>query len=253
MTFKMNAQFAVSSKPGMCALDDLAMPAKSLSIFYTSASDTSRDSALLQVALIPGKVIALVRMQFARAFARTAIQARHCRAGIDRPLERYRVVPAGPCDRDGKRNAPRVYDDVLFRLEPTPVCRVGAGLFAPRGLETRLAASSPARSQSTSSCSRGRRNIARCDRLHTFAACQSRSPRQHVMPLPKPSVCGGSSRGMRVCKTYRMPFDAERSQTVRRRPPLDCGENTGFSASSTIHNSCLICRLAMPPGYGAHG
>jgi len=32
-----------------------------------------------------------------------------------------------------------------------------------------------------------------CNRSHTPARCQSRSRRQHVMPLPQPISCGSSS------------------------------------------------------------
>lgn len=94
-TLETNAQFAESGEPGIRALDNPAMPSKSLLVFYTSADDTSRDSALLQVASAPGKIIAFVRMQFARAFAGLAIQSRHRPDGVDYPLERNRVVPVG--------------------------------------------------------------------------------------------------------------------------------------------------------------
>jgi hypothetical protein len=49
-----------------------------------------------------------------------------------------------------------------------------------------------------------------------------------------------------------MPFNAARSSTVRRRPPLGEGVNAGINGSSIAHNSLLIVRLAMTPGYGAY-
>jgi hypothetical protein len=191
-------------------------------------------------------------MQLTRALAGLAIQARHCRNGIKRGLECYRIVPVGTRDRDGQWNALRVYDDVPLRSELAPVGWVRAGFLAPRGLDT-LAPSMLARSQSIWSCSRNRRNIARCSCSHTPATCQSRRRRQHVMPLPKPNSCGRSSHAMPVCRTYRMPFNAARSSTVRRLPPLGDGVNTGINGSTAAHNSLLIFRLAMPPGYGLHG
>jgi hypothetical protein len=251
-TLETNAEFAETGKPGMRALDNPAMPSKSLLALYPLAGNTSRGAALLQVTPTAGKVVALVRMEFARAFAGLAIQSRHLRDGIDRPLERHRVVPVGPCDRDGKRNGLRIYDDVPFRAELAPARWVGASFLAPRGLEM-LAASRLARSQSIGWCSRSRSSIARCNRPDKSTACLSRSRRQHVMPLRKPSSCGKSPHGMPVCKTYRMPPGAARSLTVRRCPPLGDGVNTGISGSNAAHNSLLICRLVMPPGYGAHG
>lgn len=44
-----------------------------------------------------------------------------------------------------------------------------------------------------------------------------------------------------------MPFNAARSSTVHRRPPLGDGSNTGINGSSAVHNSLLIFRLAMSP------
>jgi hypothetical protein len=41
-------------------------------------------------------------------------------------------------------------------------------------------------------------------------------------------------------------FGAARSSTVRRRPPLGDGVNSGISRSSATHNLSLILRLAMP-------
>ncbi len=183
------------------------------------------------------------------SFARLTAQAGDCRNGIECRLECHGVVPVGACDRDSQRNAARVYDDVPFRAELSPICRIGAGFLAPRGLDT-LASSRLARSQSIWSCSRNRRSIARCSCVHTPAACQSRRRRQHVMPLPKPSSCGRSSHGMPVCRTYRMPFNASRSLIVRRRPPLGDGVNAGIIGSSIAQTSLLIFLLDMQPGYG---
>ncbi|MGF6662052.1 hypothetical protein QF000_008012 [Paraburkholderia atlantica] len=247
-----NTQFAKAGKPGMRALDHPAMPPELFLAFYAAPRDTGGDTTLSQVTPTAGKVVALVCMQFARALTGLAIQARDCWNRIKRRLERHRVVPVGARDRNSQGNALCVYDDVPFRPELAPVCRVGAGFLAPRGLAT-LAASRLARSQSIWSCSRNRRSSARCSCSHTPATCQSRSRRQHVMPLPKRSSCGRSSHGMPVCSTYRMPSKAARSSTVRRRPPFGDGVNTGISGSSAAHNSLLIFRLAIPPGYGLHG
>ncbi len=251
-TFEANTKFAETGEPSMRAFDDPTMPPKPLAAFYTATGDTSLDASLLQIAPAASKVITLVSMQFSRTFAGLTAQSRHCRDGIQRGLECHRVVSVGARDRDGQWDAASVYDDVPFRSELSSIRRVGAGFLAPRGLET-LAPSRLARSQSIWSCSRNRRSIAKCNRAHTPATYQSRRRRQHVIPLPKPSSCGKSSHGIPVCRTYRIPFSAARSSTVRRRPPLGDGVKTGSSGSSVAHNSLLIFRLAMPRGYGSHG
>ncbi len=238
-TLETNAQFAETGKPGMRALDYPAMSAKPLLTFHSTASNAGRDAALPQVTTAACKVITFVRMHLARAFAWLSVQARHRRNGIKRGLECHRIVSVGTRDRDGQRNAARIYDDVPFRPE-----LVGPVSWPPRGLET-LAASRLARSQSIWSCSRNRRSIARCSFSHTPAACQSRSLRQQVMPLPKPSSFGKYSHGMPVCRTYRMPFNAARSSTVRRRPPLGDGVNTGISGNAVqlSLNGIFVCAV----------
>ncbi len=220
------------------------IPPEPLAAFDTATRDTSLDASLSQIAPATCEVIPFVSVQFGRPLARLTIQSRYGRNGIERGLECHRIVSVGSRDRDSQRDAACVYGDVSFRSELAAVRRVGAGFLPPRGLET-LAPSRLARCQSIWSCSRSRRNIARCSRCHTPAACQSRRRRQHVMPLPKPSSCGKSSHGIPVCSTYRMPFSAARSSTVRRRPPLGEGVNSGIKGSSATHNSLLILRLAM--------
>ncbi len=243
-SFEANSKLAESGEPGMRTLDDPTMPAQPFAAFDTAACNTSLDAALSQITSTTPEVIPFVSVQFARALAWRTVQPGYRRNGIERGLECHRIVAVGSRDRDGQRNAACIYDDVSLRSELAAVGRVGAGFLAPRGLET-LAPSRLARSQSIWSCSRSRRSIARCSRRHTPAACQSRRRRQHVMPLPKPSSCGRSSHGIPVCSTYRMPLSAARSSTVRRRPPLGDGVNSGISGSSSTHNSLLILRLAI--------
>lgn len=247
--FEANAQLAETGKPSMGAFDNPTMPSEPLLAFHPATRNTCRDAALPQILPTASKVVALVRVQFAGAFARLNCQARHRRDSINRLLEGDRIMPVGTRDRDGQRHAARIYNEVSFRSELAPVRRVGGGFRAPRGLET-LAPSMLARSQSIWSCSRNRRNIARCSLPHTPAACQSLSFRQQVMPLPKPSACGRSSQGMPVWRTYRIPFNAARSSTVRRRPPLGEGVKTGINGSSAADNSLLILCLAIPQAYG---
>lgn len=240
-----NPELAETSKPGMCALDDPTMTPEPLTAFDTTAANTGLDAALSQIAPATSEVIPFVGVQFARPLARLPVQARYRRNGIKRGLECHRIVPIGSRNRDSQRDAACIYDDVSLRSELASVRRVGAGFLAPRGLET-LAPSRLARSQSIWSCSRSRRSIAKCSRYHTPAACQSRRRRQHVITLPKPNSCGRSSHGMPVSNAYKIPFSAARSSTVRRRPSLGDGVNSGISGSSATHNSLLILRLAMP-------
>ncbi len=158
-----NTELAEPRESGLRALDDPTMPSEPLATFYTTTDNTRLDASLPQITPATSKAIALVRVQLARTFARLAVQTRYRQHSIKRGLERNRIVPVGARDRDSQRDAACVYFDVPFRSELSSICRVGAGLLAPWGLET-LAPSRLARSQSIWSCSRSRRNIARCSR-----------------------------------------------------------------------------------------
>jgi hypothetical protein len=84
---KANTQFAEAGKPGVRALDHPAMPSQPFLAFYSAPSNARRNPSLFQVLPAAGKVIALVRMPFVRAFAGLALQTRHRRYRIDRALK----------------------------------------------------------------------------------------------------------------------------------------------------------------------
>ncbi len=67
---KADVQLAKTGKPGVRTLDYPAMPCEPLTLFYAATGDACSDCALLQIASAASKVVALVRMQCARAFAR---------------------------------------------------------------------------------------------------------------------------------------------------------------------------------------
>jgi hypothetical protein len=157
------------------------------------------------------------------------------------PLGRVYTRPAGR--RNFRGSSLPVYCDMPLAAELAPVRRIRPCLFAPRWLAA-LAPSMLTRLQSMASYPRNRASNARCRRSHTPSLCQSRSRRQHVMPLPKPISCGKSSHGMPACSTNRMPFSADRSST-RGRPPLAERAAFGSSGSSVPHKLSLILRLVI--------
>lgn len=64
-----NAQFAEAGKPGVRTLDHPAVSSQPFLAFYAAPGNARRDPSLFQVLPAAGKVVALVRMQFVRAFA----------------------------------------------------------------------------------------------------------------------------------------------------------------------------------------
>ncbi len=243
-SFEADAQLGEAGKPSMRALNNPSMPAQSLLAFNTDTGDAGGDATALQIAPASTAVVPLVGMELVGPLARTSIQPANRRDGVQGGFERDRIVPVRAGYRDGQRNTLGIYDEVSFAAELASVSGVRAGFLAPRGLDT-LAPSMLARRQSIWSCSRRRPSIATCSLSHTPTACQSRSRRQQVMPLPKPSSWGKSSQGIPVCSTNRMPFNAALSSTERRRPPLADGTNSGINDSSAAHNSLLILLLDM--------
>ncbi len=97
-------QFGETSKPGMGALNDPAMPAQPFFALDATPGNARRDPALFQRLPAAGEVVALVRMQLVRTFAGLATQARHCRYRINRALERHRIVPVRARHRERQRN-----------------------------------------------------------------------------------------------------------------------------------------------------
>jgi hypothetical protein len=85
-----------------------------------------------------------------------------------------------------------------------------------------------------------------CSLRQTPAWYQSRSLRQHVIPLPHPISAGKYSQGMPVFSTNRIPVSAARSDT-RGRPPLGFGGSGGSSGAIRAQNASGNSSFAMAP------
>ncbi len=244
-SFETNAYLSKAGKPSVRALNHPPVTAQALPALDALAGDPGPYAAPLQILPASAAVVSLVGMQLVGALTRPAIQATYRGNRIQGGFECDRVMSIRLCYGDGQGNASGIDYEVPLAPEFAAIRRARPGLFAPRGLGT-LAPSMLARLQSIWSCSRSRTSMARCNLSHTPSACQSRRRRQQVMPLPKPSSWGRSSHGIPVCNTYRMPLNAARSSTERRRPPLGEATNSGISGSSANHNSLLTFLLDMP-------
>lgn len=244
-TLEAITQLAECGQPGVRALYDPAMSSESVVALDTSAGNTVLDAPTLEMGATARKVVALVRVQFAGPATRPAALACNRRQGINQLVEHHRVMTIGPGDAEHHRDALAIRDEVTFAAKFSPVRRVRACVRAPRGLGT-LAPSMLKRLKSSLSTLRSSSSSARCRPCHTPAACQSRSRRQQVMPLPKPSSCGSSSHGMPVRSTNRTPFRAISSLT-RGRPPLADGTNAGSSGSIFLNSAALISLFLFRP------
>ncbi len=120
----------------------------------------------------------------------------------------------------------RTASGTLFRsttrwyLEPGLPRSTGFGpVCSPPFLARTLSESTLARDQSMAASSPSQLRSLLVQPRQTPAACQSRSRRQQVVPLPQPSPFGNKRHGQPVRSTKTMPASAARSGT-RGRPPL---------------------------------
>src|SRR6266508_3073758 len=125
-------------------------------------------------------------------------------------LEDDRVVHIGRGHQGGQRDALAIDHQMAFRARLAAIRWIRPGRGAPffAGM---LAESSAARDQLIWSASPRRWSSSRSSRRHTPAACQSRSRRQQVVPLPQPSSAGRSDQGQPLRRMKRMPANALRS------------------------------------------
>lgn len=242
--FEASAQFAEGGDPGMGPFDDPAVRAEAIIAFDALARDSDLDAAAAQMSAATFVVIALVGMKPVGPAAGFAQAPWHRGQRIDEILEDHGVMPVGPRDAKDQWDAMAVGDEVALAAEFAPVRRVGTCVGAPRGLGT-LAPSRLARLKSSFPAPRSSASNRRCRRCQAPAACQSRSLRQQVMPLPKPSSWGRSSHGMPVRSTNKMPLSAARSDTRGRPAPVLLIFGRGRSGSMRCHSPPLMraCRV----------
>ena len=220
-----HTQLAECCQPSVRSLDHPAVTPEPVIALDAPAGDAVLNATALEMGAAAMEVVALVRVQVLGPASWPARQAPDSGQVVDELFEDDRVVPVGSCDAEHQRDARSVGHDVAFAAELAAVGRVGARVRTPRGLGT-LAPSMLARLKSKRPVPRSSASSIRCSWCHTPAACHSRSLRQHVMPLPKPSSCGKSSQAMPVRSTKRMPLRAS-SSSRRGRPPWGDGCTTG--------------------------
>ncbi len=188
-------------------------------------------------------VISLVGMQLVGPAPWATRSMPHRRDRIEGGRQHQAVVPVGAAQAQAERCPRPVDHNMALRARFAAIRRVRAGGRAPF-LAAMAEESSAARLQSSWSASARRSSKVRCRRIHTPAACQSRSRRQHVMP-EQPISDGSISHGMPERRTKRMPARAARSST-RGRPPLGLAGSGGRSGLIAAQRAWETRGLAMP-------
>jgi hypothetical protein len=151
------------------------------------------------------------------------------------------AVRAG--EENGKRNALRIRDEVVFAPRFSSVRGIFSSFFPPH-MARMEPESTTARDQSRRLLACSSANRISWSRCQTFAFCQSRSRRQQVMPDPHPISCGNISQGIPDLSTKRMPRNATRFGT-RGRPPFRRGGSMGSNGSILDHSSSVTNSFAI--------
>lgn len=184
-------------------------------------------------------------MQLVGSLPRPATWSEHSGNGVNPRLQHLRIVHVCRCMSDRQRDTAAVAHKVALRARFAPIRRIGPGFLAPPGAGT-LPESSEARDQSMWSAKPSRSSRTRGRASHTPAACQSRSRRQQVLPLPQPISWGSISHGIPVLSTKRIPVNAARLP-MQGRPPFGLGGSGGKSGAIMAHSSWDTSCFAICP------
>jgi hypothetical protein len=127
------------------------------------------------------------------------------------------------------------HHNVVLGAGLATVRRVRTDRFTPLFART-LKLSTLARDQAMRASSPSQFRRCSWSRCQTPASCQSRSRRQHVVPLPQPSSIGNKRQGQPVRSTKLMPPRVARSET-RGRPPFGLGGSFGSNGAMASQRS----------------
>ena len=141
----------------------------------------------------------------------------------------------GGREADGEGDAILVDHEVVLGALLAAIRGISPCLLAPLLART-PSESTLARLQSIATSSPNQLRSVSCSCGQTPATCQSRSRRQHVVPLPQPSSLGSSRQGQPVFRMNTMPPSAARLG-IRGRPPFGFGGSVGNKGSMASQSS----------------
>jgi hypothetical protein len=174
-------------KPGQRPLHDPAMAAQPRAGVDPFARDPHPDVPPGEGVPTARTIVGLVSVQLGREFA--PVGAANGRDGVEQMLKEHAVVAVGAAQADGERGADAVDHKMALSARFAAIRRIRPGFAAPF-LAGTLALSRQARLQSIWSASPSRSKNFRWSSAPTPAACNSHSPRQHVISEPRPNSGG---------------------------------------------------------------
>src|SRR5205823_6321569 len=188
-------------EPGERPFDHPAVASQAVLGLDTTAGDAGDDAALAQGQTEVTVVVTLVGMELVRSATGPAARlGADGLDGVDGGEHHLRIVHVRGAHQDRERDAVGVDHKMALRALFAAIRWVLARFLGPPGAGT-AAESSAARSQSMRSAWASSSRSTWCSLRQTPAWYQSRSLRQHVIPLPHPISAGKYSQGMPVFST----------------------------------------------------
>ncbi len=211
-------------QPGKGALDDPARGSKAATVFGVAFGDDGLDVFGTQNFSMGLRIVAAVGLKAIGAMAGSSALAAHRGHRFHQWKELSHVVGVCARQREAKRDALRVREDVVFAPGFSPIRWIRPRFLPPKRARTD-ALSATARDQSSTSALFKCASNRSCMFCQMPACCQACRRRQQVIPLPQPISWGRYSQGIPVRKTNRMPVRACRLGTAGR--PLLLGGLSG--------------------------
>lgn len=249
-SFPADAQATELMQPGQGALHHPTCLAQATSVGRLPSRQDGRDAAPAQRVTMRLGIVTTIALYPVGSEAWVTHAPGHRRNRLDQHQQLGHVVAMRPGQNRGERKTVRVRDDVVLRPVLATIRGIGARLIPPKTARTE-AESTTARDQSIRLAACNRASSVRWILSQTPTFCQSRSLRQHVIPVPHP-ICGGtSSQGMPVFNTNRIPVNTERSSNRLRPGYRNRRRFLGNNGSINSHNASSNTDLAMkvPPSH----
>ena len=118
-------------EPGEGALDDPAVAAQAGAVLGLAAGNDRCDPSLSQLPAVALGVVAAVAEELVGSAARSTEDAAHGRHSVEQWDQLGNVVTVAASEREGKRGAALVDDQVVLGAQPSTVNRARARLGAP--------------------------------------------------------------------------------------------------------------------------
>jgi len=208
-TLVTDAKPAVLVQPTQSAFDNPTVHTETAAVFAVALGQNGLDVAIAKCSPMRLRVIGSVTLDALRTATWSPRFASYRRYGINQRKQLGHVMPIGCRKSRCQRNALGIGEHMVFRALFAAIRRIGPRVRPPKIARTD-AESTIARDQSILSAPRRCASKIRWSSSQTPARCQSRSRRQHVIPLPQPISCGRYSQGMPVMRTNKMPVKASR-------------------------------------------